>query len=268
LGDQTYLASKETKTGKSKNWKIVLSAALLAVVVGAGYFAYQTMQSPHISVKYIGHSTFMIMASGKIIYTDPSIMSPPNIGDYKDKADIILVSHSHYDHLNMTAISKIRKDDTAIIAPADCVPIIGGNVKSLKPGEKLSIGSITVEAVEAYNFKRLRPNGNPYHPKGFGVGYLLTIGDKTIYHAGDTDFIPEMKDLKNRNIYLAMLPTGGTYTMDNPEAADSALAIQPRIVMSMHRWDTNPNEFKKAVEVQSSSIKVVLLQPGDVFEVG
>ncbi len=260
------MTSQETKTHKSKNWKIVLGIVLLAVVVGGGYFAYQAMQTPRISVKYLGHSCFMIKIGDKIIYTDPAIMSPPSLGDFKDKADIILVSHSHTDHLNVTAIGNIRKDDTVIIAPADCVSKIGGNVKSLKPGEKISVGSITVEAVEAYNFKRFRSAGNPFHPKGFGVGYVLTIGDKTIYHAGDSDFIPEMKDLKN--IYLAILPTGGTYTMDNPEAAEAALAIKPKIVMSMHRWNTDPNEFKKAVEAQSSQIKVVLLQPGDVFEVG
>jgi len=257
------LASQETKNHKSRSWKIVLGIVLLAVVVGGGYFAYQAMQTPRISIKYLGHSCFMIKVGDKIIYTDPSIMSPPSVEDFKDKADIILVSHSHYDHFNMTAISKIRKDDTVFIAPADCVSKIGGNVKSLKPGEKTSVGSITVEAVEAYNIKSERTR---FHPKGFGVGYVLTIGDKTIYHAGDSDFIPEMKDLKN--IYLAILPTGGTYTMDNPEAADSALAIKPKIVMSMHRWKTDPNEFKKAVEAQSSQIKVVLLQPGDTFEVG
>jgi L-ascorbate metabolism protein UlaG (beta-lactamase superfamily) len=256
------LASQETKAHKSRNWKIVLGIVLLAVVTGGGYFAYQAMQTQHISIKYLGHSCFMIKVGDKIIYTDPAIMSPPSIGDFKDKADIILVSHSHTDHLNVTVVSKIRKDDTVIIAPADCVSKIGGNVKSLKPGEKTSVGSITVEAVEAYNIKSERAR---YHPKGFGVGYVLTIGDKTIYHAGDSDFIPEMKDLKN--IYLAMLPTGGTYTMDNPEAAEAALAIKPKIVMSMHRWNTDPNEFKKAVEAQSSQIKVVLLQPGDVFEV-
>jgi len=240
---------------------------LLAVILGASYFAYQFTQPPHISIKWLGHSTFMIKSGDTIIYTDPAIMSPPKLDDYTNKADMILVSHIHSDHLNATAIDKIRKESTVIIAPANCASKIGGNIKSLKPGEKISVGSITVEAVEAYNLRRFQSPGNPYHPKGLGVGYLLTIGDKTIYHAGDTDFIPEMNDLRSRNIYLALLPTGGTYTMDNPEAADAALAINPRIVMSMHRWTTNPDEFKKAVEAKSSQIKVVLLQPGDVFEI-
>jgi len=260
-----HLASQETKAPKGRYLKMVVGIVLLVAVVGAGYFAFQSMQRTRISVTWLGHSVFMIKAGDKIIYTDPTVATPPSLGDFKDKADIILVSHSHSDHLNVTVVSKIRKDDTMIIAPADCVAKIGGTVKSLKPGEKTSIGSITVEAVEAYNDKRFRSPGVPFHPKGFGVGYVLTIGDKTIYFAGDTDFIPEIKNLKN--IYLALLPTGDTYTMDNADAAEATLAINPKIVMSMHRWKTDPNEFKKAVEAKSSQIKVVLLQPGQVFEV-
>ena len=260
------MSSQETKTHKNKYWKVVFGIVLLAMVVGGGYMAYQAMQSPRISLKWLGHSCFMIKAGDKIIYADPAVQSPPSLEDFKDKADIVLVSHSHSDHFNVTAIGKIRKDDTLIIAPADCVAKIGGTVKSLKLGEKASVGSIAVEAVEAYNDKRFRSPGVPFHAKGFGVGYVLTIGEKTIYFAGDSDFIPEMKNLKN--IYLALLPTGDTYTMDNKDAAEATLAINPKIVMSMHRWNTDPNEFKKAVEAKSSQIKVVLLQPGDVYEVG
>jgi L-ascorbate metabolism protein UlaG (beta-lactamase superfamily) len=210
-----------------------------------------------ISFEWLGHASFEMKADDKIVYIDPYE------GEYKDKADLILVSHSHPDHCDTSKIKQIRKDATSVIAPADCNSKIGGNVKSLKPGQKVSIGNITVEAVEAYNYKRFRSPGNPFHPKGFGVGYLLTIGGKMIYHAGDTDFIPEMKNLKN--IYLALLPSGGTYTMDNPEATEAALAIKPQYVIPMHRWDTNPNEFKKEVEAKSK-IKVVLLKPGEQFE--
>jgi L-ascorbate metabolism protein UlaG (beta-lactamase superfamily) len=210
-----------------------------------------------ISVKWLGHASFEIKADDKIIYTDPYA------GEYKDKADVILVSHSHPDHCDTSKVKQIRKDATSVIAPTDCTSKIGGNVKTLKPGQKVSIGNITVEAVEAYNYKRFRSLGNPFHPKGFGVGYLLTVGGKTIYFAGDADFIPEMKNLKN--IYLALLPSGGTYTMDNPEATEAALAIKPQYVIPMHRRDTNPNEFKKEVEAKSK-IKVVLLKPGEQFE--
>jgi L-ascorbate metabolism protein UlaG (beta-lactamase superfamily) len=209
-----------------------------------------------ISVKWLGHASFEIKADEKTVYIDPYE------GDYKDKADLILVSHSHDDHCDLSKIKKIRKEGTVVVAPADCVSKTGGNVKTLKPGEKVSVGGIMVEAVAAYNYKRFRSPGKPFHPKDFGVGYLITIGNKTIYHAGDTDFIPEMRNL--RNIHLALLPSGGTYTMDNPEAAEAALAFKPELVIPMHRWNTNPSEFKKEVEAKSNT-KVILLKPEEEY---
>jgi L-ascorbate metabolism protein UlaG (beta-lactamase superfamily) len=209
-----------------------------------------------ISVKWLGHASFEIKTDDKTIYIDPFE------GEYKDKADLILVSHSHDDHCEPSKIKKIRKESTLVIAPADCAAKIGGKVQSLKPGEKTSLGDITVEAVAAHNYKRFRSPGKPFHPKGFGVGYLLTVGKRTIYHAGDTDFIPEMKNLKN--VYLALLPSGGTYTMDNPEAAQATLAIEPEFVIPMHRWNTDPGDLKKEVEAKSK-VKVVLLRPGEEF---
>jgi L-ascorbate metabolism protein UlaG (beta-lactamase superfamily) len=151
-----------------------------------------------------------------------------------------------------------------VIAPADCADKIGRTVKTLKPGEEATIGGIKVKAVEAYNFKRFRSPGNPYHPKGFGVGYLITVEGKTVYHAGDTDFIPEMRQLKN--VDVALLPSGGTYTMDNEEAALAAIAINPKVVIPMHRWNTNPEELKKRVET-NSKIKVLLLKEAEEYKI-
>ncbi|MEM1582706.1 MAG: MBL fold metallo-hydrolase [Candidatus Bathyarchaeia archaeon] len=213
-----------------------------------------------IMVKWLGHASFQIVADGKNIYIDPYE------GSYAEKADIILVTHSHFDHCDTSKIERARKSDTMIIAPADCASKIRGNVKVLKPGDRVAVNDITIETVHAYNVRRFRSPGNPFHPKGSGLGYLIMIGGKTIYHAGDTDFIPEMRDLRDRGISLALLPSGGTYTMDNPEAAEAALAINPEVVIPMHRWDTNPEEFKRKVE-SSSKIKVVLLKPGEKYEI-
>lgn len=209
------------------------------------------------SVKFLGQASFQITVDGKNIYIDPYQ------GTYKDKADLILVTHSHHDHCDEAKIKSIRKNGTVVIAPADCVSRIGGEVKPLKPGDKSTVENITVKAVSAYNYKRFREPGVPFHPEGLGVGYIITIKGRTIYHAGDTDFIPEMRKLKD--IYIALLPSGGRYTMDSPEAVEAALAMNPKIVIPMHRLDTELEEFKKQVE-SSSNIKVILLKPEEEYE--
>jgi L-ascorbate metabolism protein UlaG (beta-lactamase superfamily) len=209
-------------------------------------------------VKWLAHASFQIKAEGKIIYVDLE-----KYGEATEKADLILVTHSHTDHCDPDKIKNVQKEDTVIIAPEDCVSIIGRSVKTLRPGEETSVGNIRVKAVEAYNYKRFRSPEHPFHPKGFGVGYLIKVEGKTIYHTGDTDFIPEMR--KVGLVDVVLLPSGGTYTMDNAEAAEAAIAINPKIVIPMHRWDTNPEEFKKKVEA-NSNIKVMVLQEGEEFQ--
>lgn len=210
-------------------------------------------------IKWLAHAGFQIKAGGKVIYIDFE-----KYGDASEKADLILVTHSHTDHCDPEKIRTVLKKDTLIIAPQDCASMIGEKVKSLKPGEEVTVDDIKVRAVEAYNYKRFRSPGNPFHPKGFGVGYLLMAEGKTIYHAGDTDFIPEMRKLSH--VDVALLPSGGTYTMDNAEAADAAIAIEPKIVIPMHRWDADPEEFKKKVETKPN-IKFMMLQEGEEVQI-
>jgi L-ascorbate metabolism protein UlaG (beta-lactamase superfamily) len=209
-------------------------------------------------LKWLGHASWKLIAGGKTIYIDPYQ------GDYDEKADIILASHSHTDHCEPSKVNMVKGDGTVIIAPEDCATKIGAQVKSLKPGEKATYGDVTVEAVEAYNVKRFRSPGVPFHPKGLGVGYLIRSGGKTIYHVGDSDFIPEMSALEG--VDLMLIPSGGTYTMDNEDASEATVAIRPKTAIPMHIWDTDPGEFKNKVE-SVSDVKVVVLRPGDSYDI-
>jgi L-ascorbate metabolism protein UlaG (beta-lactamase superfamily) len=209
-------------------------------------------------LKWLGHASWKVKTGETIIYIDPYQ------GDYDEKADLILATHSHTDHCDPGKIKHIVGEGVIIVAPADCSAKIGSPVRSLVPGEEASFNGVSVEAVEAYNFKRFRSPGVPFHPKGLGVGYLLKAEGKTIYHAGDTDFIPEMKQLED--IDLALLPSGGTYTMDNDEAVQAAVTIHPKTVVPMHIWDTDPGEFKSKIEAESD-IRVVILRAGDTIDI-
>ncbi len=214
-----------------------------------------------IYVKWLGHSSFQIKALGKVIYID--LKKYGKVVETSEKADIILVTHNHGDHCSPPKIQKLRKRDTVIIAPENCASRIGGSVRTIKAGEEITVDGIRVEAVEAYNVKRFKPSGKLWHPRGYGVGYLVAAEGKTVYHAGDTDLIPEMRCLKK--IDLALLPTGDKYTMDNAEAAEAAIAINPKVAMAMHNWESDRGEFKRRVEA-NSRIKVVLLQEGEEYQ--
>jgi len=210
-----------------------------------------------LKLKWLGHASWKLKAGGKTIYIDPYE------GDYDEKADIILASHSHTDHCEPSKVKEATGEGTVVIAPADCAEKIGAPVKSLKPGEKAEFGEVTVKAVEAYNLKRFRSPGVPFHPKGLGVGYIVKAEGKKIYHVGDSDYIPEMDELKDIDVLL--IPSGGTYTMDAEDAAEATVAINPKIAVPVHIWDTDPGEYKKKVEA-ASGVKVMILKPGDTFD--
>jgi L-ascorbate metabolism protein UlaG (beta-lactamase superfamily) len=198
----------------------------------------------------------MLKAAGKIIYIDPYE------GEYTPKGDMVLSSHSHTDHCKEDKLKAAVGPSTIFIAPADCAKA-GVKPTSLKPGDKMKIGDVEVEAVDAYNVKRFRSPGVPFHPKGFGVGYLIRAEGKTIYHTGDTEFVSELRKL--RGIDVMLCATGGTYTMDNDEAAELTLAIGPKAAIPMHIWDTDPTAYKKKVEAGDAT-KVTILKPGEVYK--
>jgi L-ascorbate metabolism protein UlaG (beta-lactamase superfamily) len=209
-----------------------------------------------LELKWLGHASWKIKTGGKVIYIDPYE------GNYDEKADIILSTHHHDDHCKPEKVRQARGPNTVIVATPECGSKIGAPVVTLKPGEKKSLGDVTVEAVEAYNFKRFRSPGTPFHPRGIGVGFLLRAEGKTIYHVGDSDLIPEMKRIKG--IDLLLIPSGGTYTMDNAEAAEATIEINPRKAVPIHRWDTDPKEYKEKVE-SSCDTEVLLLRPGETI---
>jgi len=171
------------------------------------------------NIHWLGHDTFKITGE-KVIYTDPFKIKK------EDKADIILITHEHYDHCSPEDVSKIQGPDTVIVATPDCAEKLSGNVKTVRPGDKLTVNGIEIEAVPSYNTNK------PFHPKENNwVGYIFTAGGKRIYIAGDTDYIPEMKDFR---VDIALLPVSGTYVMTAEEAVKAALDIKPQIAIPMH----------------------------------
>lgn len=207
-------------------------------------------------LKWLGHASWKIHVGGKTIYLDPYE------GEYDEAADLILASHSHQDHCHAQKINMVTSDETIIIAPEDCAKKLDTKVRSLKPGESATFDDIVIDAVEAYNYKRFRSPGVPFHPRGLGVGYIVRAEGKSVYHTGDTDFIDEMNELTG--IDLVLIVSGGTYTMDNDEAADAVLAMKPKMAIPQHIWDTNPSEFKEKIE-STSGIIVKVLKPNDTL---
>ncbi len=215
-----------------------------------------------ISLKFLGHASFQINAAGKTIYID--LKKYGNVVEPVEKADIVLVTHGHADHCSPDKVAKVQKEDTVIVVPDNCSKRFNGNVRSLQPEEETEIEGVTIKAVEAYNHKRFKPSGKPWHPQSYGVGYLIKAEDKTIYHAGDTDLIADMKMLGS--VDVALLPTGDKYTMDNAEAAEAALLIKPKVAIPMHTWENDPKEFEERVE-SNSHTKVAVLELNDEFRV-
>jgi len=220
-----------------------------------------------VTIRYLAHASFQIKDGNQNIYIDPSTKSTGLKKDAFQPADLILVTHGHEDHFDKDLIKKIRKPGNPVLASESLKKELKGvAVWDMSPGQymKMLFSDAEIWATEAYNVKRVRPNGQPFHPKGFGMGFILKVGEKRIYHAGDTDLIPEMERLAEVDVDVALLPSGDTYTMDVNEAAEAALIIKPKVAIPMHLKGADATVFKEKVE-SKSNIKVFILGEGEEY---
>ncbi len=193
-----------------------------------------------LKVTFIGHATLVVTYGDTVIHVDP-------VGEKADytrlpKAGIVLVTHEHSDHLDAAAIAKARTPDTVVIVAAKCAGKVPGAIV-LQNGDSRAVKGIRIEAVPAYNIVHMRAPGAPFHPKGEGNGYVLSLGTRKLYVAGDTENTREMKSLKR--IDVAFLPMNLPYTMTPEMVADAALAFRPKVLYPYHFGDTDTGRIQE-----------------------
>ena len=227
--------------------KIIASGFTLMAFSVTAQHSFQTdgfeIKSGKLEITFIGHGTLMCTHGDKVIHIDP-------VGSEADytkmpKADLILITHEHGDHLDADAVKALEKESTKILLTEACRSRLGrGTV--MKNGDKKTVFGLTIEAVPAYNLVHKRGNGTPFHVPGSGNGYILTIGGKRLYIAGDTENIPEMDSLKD--IDIAFLPMNLPYTMSPEMAAEAARRFRPSILYPYHYGSTDPELLVKLLK--------------------
>jgi L-ascorbate metabolism protein UlaG (beta-lactamase superfamily) len=232
---------------------------LVSAIVSA-HAAFETDVIPtsggDLKITFIGHGTLMFTYGGKVVHVDPW----GKLADYSTlpKADLILITHEHQDHLDLDAIKKIKTDKTPVILTKNCADK-GASGQVMSNGDVKTVEGLKIEAVPAYNLVHKRDTGQPFHPKGQGNGYVITFGDKRVYVAGDTENVPEMKSLAN--IDVAFLPMNLPYTMTPAMVADAAKAFKPKILYPYHTGETDLAKVKellkddKVIEVRLKKMK-------------
>src|SRR2546423_6579323 len=208
-------------------------------------------------VEWLGHSGFRIGVGRASIYIDPY-----RIPSDEPKADLILITHQHYDHFSIQDLERVRKPDTAVIGPPAVAERLEGNVHSLRPGEvvETDVYGVDVRAVPAYNTSKRDGDGRPFHPREAGcLGYEVNVRGERLYHAGDTDVIPEMDWVVGAEI--ALLPVSGVHVMTALEAAEAARRIQPTVAVPMH-WGGHIGSGKGAQTfADAAPVDVGIMQP-------
>lgn len=183
-----------------------------------------------VSLHWLGHDGFRIEHKNFLIYIDPYKIEPGV------KADLVLITHDHFDHCSPDDIKKVASEKTVIVAPKTCKTLLAvlkvKEIVLVEPNQEITINQVKIRTIPAYNINKFKSPGQVFHPKTAGyVGYVVTLGDVRIYHAGDTDLIPEMKDLKPD---IGLLPVSGIYVMTSDEAVKAVEEIKPKIAIPMH----------------------------------
>ena len=232
---------------------LFLGSLLFCGAASAAEFEKDVIQTSvgEITITFIGHGTLMFTFGDKVIHVDPY----SQVADYSTlpKADVVLITHEHQDHLDEEALKHIVTDQTDIILNGNSAEILGKG-RVLKNGESIEVLGITVEAVPSYNIVHMRDNGQPFHTKGEHNGYVLTFGDTRIYVAGDTENVPEMKELKD--ITIAFLPMNLPYTMTPEMVADAALSFRPKILYPYHYGQTDSEEIVNLLKNSGIEIRI------------
>jgi L-ascorbate metabolism protein UlaG (beta-lactamase superfamily) len=183
------------------------------------------------SLEWLGHSGFRIRVGRAVVYIDPY-----RVPDGSPPANLILITHGHYDHFSPQDIERLSVRGTWLVGPAAVAERVSGRVHSIAPGETLVdelVRGVYVSGVAAYNTSKRDGDGNPFHPPEAGwVGYEVNVRGERLYHSGDTDVIPEMDSVTG--VDVALLPVSGVYVMTAQEAAEAARRIQPRVAVPMH----------------------------------
>lgn len=205
-----------------------------------------------LKVTLVGHGSVMFEFDGKIIHVDPY----SEVANYEllPKADLIILTHEHFDHLDVSAINSIKKADTRTILSQICYDSLKyGDV--MNNGDQLDFNGISIKAVPAYNMINKRPSGEFYHPKGRGNGYVFTFGDKKVYIAGDTENIPEMKELKD-SIYIAFMPKNLPYTMTDEMFIDASKNVNPTYLYPYHYSEFDEAKISNALSETDIKLQV------------
>jgi L-ascorbate metabolism protein UlaG (beta-lactamase superfamily) len=189
-------------------------------------------------IEWLGHSGFRIRVGWAVVYIDPY-----RVPDKAPAADLVLITHGHYDHFSPQDLERLCRPDTRLVGPPAVAERLSGHVHSISPGEAIDVElvrGVAVRAVAAYNTSKRDPQGQVFHPREAGwVGYELNIRGERLYHSGDTDVIPEMDSVTG--VDVALLPVSGVYVMTAQEAAEAARRIQPRVAIPMH-WGHHPGD--------------------------